>query len=126
MKQFLKGKTIVLVTHQLQFLNRADKIVVLKDGQTVAIGSYEELCNSSMEFLAFLDNQREEERRRKSMTKEKSLSIRGDSEDNEKEETKDQSKTSKTKVDRSEAKSGGTVSMHIYWQYFKAGRSMVS
>lgn len=106
----------------MQFLNRADKIVVLKDGQAAAIGSYEELSNSSVEFLAFLDNQREEERRRESMTKEKSLSIRGDPDENEKKE-KDESKTT---VDRSEAKSGGTVSMHIYWQYFKAGGSMVS
>jgi ABC-type multidrug transport system fused ATPase/permease subunit len=29
----LAGKTRVLVTHQLQFLNQADQIIVLKDGR---------------------------------------------------------------------------------------------
>ena len=38
----LKGKTVVLVTHQSQFLNEADKILVLDSGTSVFYGTPEE------------------------------------------------------------------------------------
>jgi ATP-binding cassette subfamily C (CFTR/MRP) protein 2 len=39
----LGQKTVVLVTHQVEFLPAADLIVVVKDGVIVESGSYEEL-----------------------------------------------------------------------------------
>ena len=39
----LKAKTRVLVTHAIDFLHLADRLVVLKDGQIQAIGTYEEM-----------------------------------------------------------------------------------
>ena len=59
-QNFLRNKTVILVTHQLQFLNKASKIVMLKDGEAVAVGTYDELIQNNTEFISFL-NQKEEE-----------------------------------------------------------------
>jgi ABC-type multidrug transport system fused ATPase/permease subunit len=43
----LKGKTRLLVTNQIQFISRADRIMIMKDGQIDCIGTYSELLKSS-------------------------------------------------------------------------------
>jgi ABC-type proline/glycine betaine transport system ATPase subunit len=43
----LIGKTRILVTHAIDFLKFADKIVVLKKGKFALNGTYEELKNSN-------------------------------------------------------------------------------
>jgi ABC-type multidrug transport system fused ATPase/permease subunit len=42
-KGFLKSKTVILVTHQLQFAKGANKILVVDQGRQIALGSYREL-----------------------------------------------------------------------------------
>ena len=44
------GKTIVTVTHELNFICHADQIVVLKQGEVEAIGTHEELIVSSKTY----------------------------------------------------------------------------
>jgi len=39
----LKDKTRVLVTHAIDFLHLADRIVVMKDGEVKTTGTYEEV-----------------------------------------------------------------------------------
>ncbi|PHU30659.1 ABC transporter C family member 4 [Capsicum chinense] len=46
----LKDKTIVLVTHQVDFLHNADHILVMRDGKIVQSGKYEELLELRMDF----------------------------------------------------------------------------
>lgn len=46
----LKNKTIVLVTHQVDFLHNADHILVMRDGKIVQSGKYDELLQSGMDF----------------------------------------------------------------------------
>ncbi|XP_030838051.1 multidrug resistance-associated protein 4 isoform X2 [Strongylocentrotus purpuratus] len=53
-KGHLRDKPVVLVTHQLQYLDAADCIVVLKDGEMVACGSFEELQTTGIDFAALL------------------------------------------------------------------------
>ena len=42
-KTLLQGKTVILATHQIQFLSQADKILVLEGGSALFYGSYEKL-----------------------------------------------------------------------------------
>lgn len=64
---YLKGKTRILVTHQLQYLKKADLIIVLNEGRVEAKGTFEELSNSNLDFtklLAAADESREEKEHR--------------------------------------------------------------
>jgi len=42
----LKNKTRILVTHAIDFIHLADRIVILDNGEIVACGKYEELSDN--------------------------------------------------------------------------------
>ncbi|XP_059286329.1 ABC transporter C family member 8 [Lycium ferocissimum] len=46
----LKNKTVILVTHQVEFLSEVDQILVMESGQITQSGSYDELLMSGMAF----------------------------------------------------------------------------
>ncbi|MFS7901701.1 putative ABC-type xenobiotic transporter [Helianthus anomalus] len=46
----LKNKTILLVTHQVDFLHNVDLILVMRDGMIVQSGKYDELLESGLDF----------------------------------------------------------------------------
>ncbi|XP_077301168.1 ATP-binding cassette sub-family C member 4-like [Arctopsyche grandis] len=61
---YLENKTRILVTHQLQFLENADCIIVLENGKISSMGTYEELKSSDKSFsnvLATFDEEEVEE-----------------------------------------------------------------
>ncbi|CAH1981017.1 unnamed protein product [Acanthoscelides obtectus] len=51
-KKFLKDKTRILVTHQLQFLKEADQIVLMKEGKIMEVGKFDTIEN----LLCFAEN----------------------------------------------------------------------
>jgi ABC-type multidrug transport system fused ATPase/permease subunit len=59
-KGILKGHTRILVTHSVSFLERMDKIIVLRDGKIAERGSYEELLASKGAFSEFLTHYKNE------------------------------------------------------------------
>lgn len=46
----LKKKTVILVTHQVEFLSEVDKILVMEDGEITQCGSYQELLTVGTAF----------------------------------------------------------------------------
>ncbi|XP_039061869.1 ABC transporter C family member 4-like isoform X2 [Hibiscus syriacus] len=50
----LKGKTILLVTHQVDFLHNVDLILVMRDGMIVQSGKYNSLLDSGLDFGALV------------------------------------------------------------------------
>ncbi|KAJ0955316.1 putative ABC-type xenobiotic transporter [Helianthus annuus] len=46
----LRNKTILLVTHQVDFLHNVDLILVMRDGMLVQSGKYDELLESGLDF----------------------------------------------------------------------------
>ena len=46
----LKEKTVIVVTHKKEILNKVDQIVVLKDGVVDDIGAYDELVGKNVEL----------------------------------------------------------------------------
>ncbi|PPD79213.1 hypothetical protein GOBAR_DD23862 [Gossypium barbadense] len=50
----LKEKTILLVTHQVDFLHNVDHILVMRDGMIVQSGKYNDLLDSHMDFGALV------------------------------------------------------------------------
>ncbi|XP_005190477.1 probable multidrug resistance-associated protein lethal(2)03659 [Musca domestica] len=54
MRQYLRDRTVILVTHQLQFLEQADVIVILDKGQVRAVGTYESMRQSGFDYAKLL------------------------------------------------------------------------
>ncbi|XP_071738320.1 ABC transporter C family member 4-like [Rutidosis leptorrhynchoides] len=50
----LREKTILLVTHQVDFLHNVDLILVMRDGMIVQSGKYDELVQSGLDFKALV------------------------------------------------------------------------
>ena len=55
----MRSKTVILVTHQIQFIKKATKILVLKDGKPLVFGKYEDLINSGLDFMSLLKEEKE-------------------------------------------------------------------
>ncbi|KAJ5069267.1 multidrug-resistance like protein 1 isoform i [Anaeramoeba ignava] len=53
----LQTKTRILVTHQLQYLPHSDFIIVIKDGEVFAKGTFEELIHKGVDFSNLLGDQ---------------------------------------------------------------------
>ncbi|KAL3687954.1 hypothetical protein R1sor_014263 [Riccia sorocarpa] len=51
----LHGKTVILVTHQVEFLPVADRILVMRDGTVVQSGKYDDLMTSGTDFEALVE-----------------------------------------------------------------------
>ena len=51
----LRGKTRILVTHQLQYLSKVDLVVVIKDHTFAEIGTYEELMAAGLDFADLMN-----------------------------------------------------------------------
>ncbi len=48
---YLEGKTVVLVTHQIQYARQVDRLILLSDGRAVKSGSFEEVSEEAEEFF---------------------------------------------------------------------------
>ncbi|KAF5774238.1 putative ABC-type xenobiotic transporter [Helianthus annuus] len=51
MMDFLESKTVIYVTHQVEFLTAADLILVLKDGRITQTGKYDDITKLGSDFL---------------------------------------------------------------------------
>lgn len=57
--EFFKGRTVVVVAHRLSTVKNADKIVVLKNGEIVEIGTHRELTYEKGQYYELVKNQLE-------------------------------------------------------------------
>jgi ABC-type multidrug transport system fused ATPase/permease subunit len=55
-KQALKGKTVILVTHQVHFLDMCDLVLVFKDGLIISQGSPQEIKANGLDLENILAN----------------------------------------------------------------------
>ncbi|KAK5645934.1 hypothetical protein RI129_004398 [Pyrocoelia pectoralis] len=60
-QMFLNGKTVVLVTHQLQYLQYANYIIVLDNGVIIEKGTRDELEKCGFDFVKYLSKHKEEQ-----------------------------------------------------------------
>ncbi|CAB0016955.1 unnamed protein product [Nesidiocoris tenuis] len=56
---FLREKTVILVTHQIQYLEKVDKIILLENGTVKSSGTYRDLQNSGLDFSKVMTAQTE-------------------------------------------------------------------
>ncbi|XP_053272848.1 ATP-binding cassette sub-family C member 4 [Pleuronectes platessa] len=121
----LKNKPRILVTHQLQYLQKADEILVLKEGFMVAKGTYTELQQSGVDFTSLLNNEEEEQQapvdvrsRIRTLSQNSALS-RTSSMHSVKDVDQLPAETVQTMAE--ESRSQGTIAVSLYVKYLKAG-----
>ncbi|CAG9794562.1 unnamed protein product [Diatraea saccharalis] len=63
---FLRSKAVILVTHHVQYAAHADHVAVVRNGQIVAQGTYQQLKNGASEFEKLVEvSERDEEEKQK-------------------------------------------------------------
>uniref|UniRef100_A0A4W4ELJ6 ATP-binding cassette, sub-family C (CFTR/MRP), member 4 n=1 Tax=Electrophorus electricus TaxID=8005 RepID=A0A4W4ELJ6_ELEEL len=127
----LKEKPRILVTHQLQYLKAADHILVLKEGQLVAQGTYSELLRSGVDFALLLKKEEDEEQAggvgepsRSRTLSQNSVRSRTSSVLSVNEEA-DQLPAEPLQTVAEESRSEGTIGIHMYLKYLRAGANIL-
>jgi ABC-type multidrug transport system fused ATPase/permease subunit len=115
----LKGKTRVLVTHQLHFLSSVDRIIVMNRGQVVEVGSYRELMEANGDFAELMreyggaqDEEEVVEAESAEIVALKKAKTR---------EVKDDKQGKGQALMTGEERATGAVNNNVYLAYFRAG-----
>ncbi|KYN01924.1 hypothetical protein ALC62_07226 [Cyphomyrmex costatus] len=114
---YLKGKTRILVTHQLQYLQLADQIIVMNNGSIEQKGTFDQLQTLGHDFMKLVKatdtKDKETEHRQSEMQRRISM----------KAETKDHGDI--LPIDTQETLAKGRISRKIFFAYFKASKSPI-
>ncbi|KAJ0181350.1 hypothetical protein K1T71_003435 [Dendrolimus kikuchii] len=74
-KRFLANKTVILVTHQLQFIKFVDHIVIMDKGKILAQGGFEDLHERELKIIQLMKTNVREVREDEPVTSSQSVSI---------------------------------------------------
>lgn len=121
-KTYLRKKAVILVTHQLQYLQSAHQIVIMEHGNIKAIGTYEELSKSGLDFAKLLNNAEDEkETLKRQMSRQESI-MSGVSDDDlpEKRISVMSVVSEGGPVAVAETADTGNIGFDIYKKYFRA------
>ncbi|KYQ47022.1 hypothetical protein ALC60_13972 [Trachymyrmex zeteki] len=114
---YLQGKTRILVTHQLQYLQLADQIIVMNNGSIEQKGTFDQLQALGHDFMKLVKaadtKDKEVERRQSEMQRQISI----------KAETKNHGDS--LPIDTQETLTKGRISSKTFFAYFKASKSPI-
>ncbi|XP_022162516.1 probable multidrug resistance-associated protein lethal(2)03659 [Myzus persicae] len=130
-KGYLKEKTCILITHQIQYLSNVDQIVLMENANILTEGSYQELQSSGLDFTKLLRSSEETTtdgeiekinatnkslEQLSCLSRQESLkSISSSIDENKLNETQ------AAPIEVAETRSSGKVSRSIYLSYISAG-----
>ncbi|KAM6924039.1 ATP-binding cassette sub-family C member 5 [Xenentodon cancila] len=117
-----KGKTVLFVTHQLQYLPECDDVILMKDGQIAEHGTHEQLISKERDYASLFNSMQQENLVKENLknkwqrkaTKEPSIPM-----DVGKVVPKVESKNGE-KLMKAEEKGSGAVAWAVYGAYIKA------
>uniref|UniRef100_A0A3B3TQE8 ATP-binding cassette sub-family C member 5 n=1 Tax=Poecilia latipinna TaxID=48699 RepID=A0A3B3TQE8_9TELE len=89
-----KGKTVLFVTHQLQYLPECDDVILMKDGQIVEHGSHAQLMSKERDYATLFNSMQQEVR--------------------------PGPRAGQKRLMKAEEKGSGAVAWSVYWAYIKA------
>ena len=113
-KEFLAGRVRILVTHQLQFLQHAEHVVVLQNGSVQYQGSYSQIDQKKLGYDFIVSQGKQEEGENSTIT--------GLGEDKRvrKASSVDEFQERVDLAEEEEDRMVGTVKWQLYWKYFRA------
>ncbi|OCH93976.1 P-loop containing nucleoside triphosphate hydrolase protein [Obba rivulosa] len=112
----LHGKTRLFVTHQLQYLNQVDHIIVVSQGTVIEQGSYAELFAKDGEFKRLVSHLETSPSQKAKLGKTPSQQAKQKTE--KKAEKKPQTKPNGGSIIAVE--DSGSITLHTWWSYIKA------
>ncbi|XP_022637519.1 ABC transporter C family member 3-like [Vigna radiata var. radiata] len=128
----LRSKTVVYVTHQVEFLPAADHILVMKDGKITQCGKYTDLLSYGTDFmelvgahkkaLSTLDSLDGENVSNEISTLEQDVNVFGTQSSKEEEASKDRQNGKTNEIEpkgqfsQKEERVKGKVSFSVYWK----------
>ncbi|KAL0435883.1 UNVERIFIED_CONTAM: ABC transporter C family member 4 [Sesamum radiatum] len=122
----LRDKTIMLVTHQVDFLHNVDQILVMREGIIVQSGKYNSLLDSGMDFKALVtaheasmelvDVETAENKTSPSISTQKSFK-RGEENGENNSQERSQPNGGSSKLIKEEQRETGKVSLSVYKLY---------
>ncbi|XP_043711783.1 ABC transporter C family member 3-like [Telopea speciosissima] len=130
----LNSKTVIYVTHQVEFLRSADLILVMRNGMITQAGKYEEILSSGTDFMELMDPQKKALAKLNSIDREAILdnlvngeedgdilcsekSIQDDEERDPKNYKTDKLIGPEGQLVQEEKREKGEVSLSVYWKY---------
>ncbi|XP_014846294.1 PREDICTED: multidrug resistance-associated protein 5-like [Poecilia mexicana] len=117
-----KGKTVLFVTHQLQYLPECDDVILMKDGQIVEHGSHAQLMSKERDYATLFNSMQQEnvvkENLKNKLRTEEVKTADGVAEV-AKVEPKVESKSGE-RLMKAEEKGSGAVAWSVYGAYIKA------
>lgn len=115
---FLKGKTRILVTHQIQYLKVADEIIVMNSGSVQARGSFAELQSMNLDFMKiFQEVGDKKEPKEPEIINERRQTIV----ETKKEE---EAESAQEPVEVAESRKKGKISKTVFFAYWKASKNL--
>ncbi|KAL2087480.1 hypothetical protein ACEWY4_016308 [Coilia grayii] len=133
---YLRKKPRILVTHQLQYLKAADQILVLKEGQMVAKGTFLELQRSGVDFTTLLKTEEEDESApaaegstlksaRSRTLSQNSVRSQTSSVQSSVQDISDTLPAEQVQTISEESRSEGTIGFSLYFKYLTAGANVL-
>ncbi|CAI9303495.1 unnamed protein product [Lactuca saligna] len=119
MLQFLESKTVIYITHQIEFLPAADLILVLKDGRITQAGKYNDILNSGSDFMDLVGAHKDALSAIDSMeanVQEGTTISKKNTNETQNSKTDDIS-GSKAQLVQEEEREKGKVGFSVYWKY---------
>ncbi|XP_061393047.1 probable multidrug resistance-associated protein lethal(2)03659 [Musca vetustissima] len=122
MRGLLRDNIVVLVTHQLQFLQSADQIVIMDKGRVCAVGSYESLRESGHDFAQMLADPENDDSMEATKSRPRSGSRLIDRQNSVASiNSVADSTLDDTPTQVQETQEEGKIGLDLYKKYFKAG-----
>ena len=113
-KEFLAGRVRIMVTHHLQFLQQADKVLMLENGSVVYQGTFSQMDNDRQGNFPYLTQERLDTDVRDTMKVPPGYeTVRAVTAIDKREERVDLK-------EEDEDRMVGTVKALVYWKYFRA------
>ncbi|KAI7758337.1 hypothetical protein M8C21_013698, partial [Ambrosia artemisiifolia] len=122
--RFLDSKTVIYITHQVEFLPAADLILVLRDGRITQAGKYNDILNSGSDFMDLVGAHKEALSAIDSIKT--SVQDQTNSSKNTNESQNDEANDisgSKAQLVQEEEREKGRVGFSVYWKYITTAYS---
>ncbi|KAI4294946.1 hypothetical protein MLD38_040781 [Melastoma candidum] len=125
----LSTKTVIYVTHQVEFLPAADLILVMKDGEIVEAGKYEEILHGGTNFLELVGAHKKAlselssiqasggNAEKGTMESNGKVMENGDEKDGHDGNADDTADGAKGQLVQEEEREKGSVGFSVYWKY---------